>query len=79
MAVLGSIPHVLVQDAFPLRHNDRHQVLAGHIHRGAAHVDNRLDRQEQAHTGQRQPQRGKREREHHRGAGGAGGGRRTKH
>ena len=63
-----------VEDALALGHDDRHEHLAGDVHRGAAHVEDRVDGQQQAHALERQAEGRQRQGEHDRRAGQARGG-----
>ena len=75
----GSVVERLVQNALAASHNRRNQSLTGNVQSGAAHINDRVNRQEQTHTVQRQTQSGKGQGQHHDSAGRTGSRSRTEH
>src|SRR5699024_7775482 len=74
-ATRGVVP-VQVDDAFTLGHDRGDQGLAGDVHGGTTHVEDRVHGQEQSHTLQGKAQGGQGQGQHHDRAGGpCGGGR----
>jgi len=54
----GGFVAVDVENALPLRHDRGHEGLASHVHGGAAHVEDRVDREQQANALQGQAEGG---------------------
>ena len=75
----GSVVELLVQDALAASHNRGNQSLTGNVQSGTAHVNNRVNRQEQTHAVQGQTQSGKGQGQHHDSAGRTSGCCRTEH
>src|SRR5699024_4336419 len=77
-ATRGVVP-VQVDDAFTLGHDRGDQGLAGDVHGGTTHVEDRVHGQEQSHTLQGKAQGGQGQGQHHDRAGGPCGGGRADH